>query len=252
MGIEQWYVSKTNEGNFGDVFLLNQLQEKTASGGGENLLGSPAQRIKVHSGFFGLGDDYPIPHLFGNPRALITKLNSLKTALGITGDVTNKINLAGSTSTVHIEKKKLFNIGIGVLPFLPLSGGIDLDFSKTKDLTLTFGAGTYLENINGGFLSQLYNHLDGKPTADIGGNFLKDNYFIKEILVAKNYTVSFTSIDDFKADFNAKLDAFKILPEITAKNINFSSKNKRTLDATISGDTEYVIGLTASTWKSLK
>ncbi len=248
MGIEQWYVSKVNEGSFGDLFLLSQLQEKTSSGGGENLLGSPAQKISK----FGFGNDFPIPQLFGNPRVLIKKLNSLKTELGIETDVTNRINLAGGTSTIHIEKKKLFNVGVGVLPFLPLSFGIDLDFSKTKDLTLKFGAGTYTENINAGYLHSLYSHLDGKASADIGGKFLQDNYFIKEILVAKNYTVSFTSTDDFKADFNAKLDAFKALPEIDAKKISFSSSSKRTLDATISGDTEYVIGLTASTWKSLK
>jgi hypothetical protein len=251
MGIEQWYVSKTNEGDFGDLFLLKRLQEKNASGGGGNLLGSPAQKIKAHTGLLGLGDDYPVPQVFGNPKLLIKKLNSLKAELNIESDIVNRIDFAANTETIHIEKKKLFNIGAGVLPFLPLSFGLDLDFSKTKDLTLKFGAGTYTENINGGYLSQLYNHLNGKPTADIGGNFLKDNYFIKEILVAKNFTISFTSTEDFKSEFNGKVEAFKVMPEVTAK-VSISSNKKRTIDATISGDTEYVIGLTASTWKSLK
>lgn len=253
MGIEQWYVSKTNEGDFGDLFLLKRLQAKNATGGGGNLLGSPAQKIKVNNGLFhfSFGDDYPIPQFFGNPKLLITKLNSLKTELGIESDIVNRIDYAENTETIHIEKKRLFNIGSGVLPFLPLTLGLDLDFSKTSDLTLKFGAGTYTENINGGYLSQLYKHLDGKPTPDIGGNFLKDNYFIKEILVAKNFTVSFTSTEDFNSEFNAKVDAFKAVPEVKAK-VSVSSNKKRTVDATISGETEYVIGLTSATWKSLK
>jgi hypothetical protein len=200
----------------------------------------------------GFGNDYPIPRLFGNPKVLINKLESLKQTLGITGKLTNKISLAANNRSIKIEKKRLFNIGVGQFPFLPLSFGIDMDFSKTKDLQLKFGEGTYTESINGMFLSQLYEHLDGKPTADIGGKFLKENYFVKEVLVAKNYEITFNSEENFKAEFNAKLEAFKVMPEVNAKKISFSNSSKSSLSAKISGDTFYLVGLTGATWKSLK
>lgn len=248
MGIEQWYVSKANEDPFGDIFLLRDLQENESDGGGKNLLGSIVQKISQT----GFGNDYPIPRLFGNPNVLINKLESLKQTLGITGKISNKISLAANNRTLKIEKKRLFNIGVGQFPFLPLSFGIDMDFSKTKDLQLKFGEGTYTESLNGMFLSQLYEHLDGNPTKDIGGKFLKENYFVKEILVAKNYEITFNSEENFKAEFNAKLDAFKTMPEVNAKKISFSSSSKSSVSAKIEGDTFYLVGLTGATWKSLK
>jgi hypothetical protein len=249
MGIEQFYISKTKEEEFGDVFLLKDLQEKSSDGGGENLLGSPVQKIDKK---FKLGDSYPIPRVFGNPRSLVNKLEELKSTLGITGKIAHTITLAASNSSLKIEKKRLFNIGVGQFPFLPLSFGIDLDFGKTSDLQIKFGAGTFIETINPAFPPLLFNHLNGEPGIDIGGKFLKENFYVKEILLAKNYEVIFKSTDNFKADFNAKLVAFKSLPEVNAKKISFSSSEANTLNAKIEGETFYLVGITVATWKSLK
>lgn len=248
MGIEQWYISKANEGDYGDIFLLNDLHESSAEGGGSNLLGTPVQKIRE----LGWGNDYPVPRVYGRSRALVKKLETLKDQLGIEGNLTRKNNIASNSRTLKIEKKRLFNVGVGKLPFLPLSFGIDIDFSKTRDIQLKFGAGTYFEDINGGYLSALYSYLNGNPSADIGGDFLKRNFFVKEILMARNYEVVFNSTENFSVDFNAKLEALKSSPEVEAKGIGFTNSTAKSMTAKVEGETYYLIGLTASTWKSLK
>ena len=246
MPIETYYLSRTKEGKFGSVFVLKQLQEAAASGGGSNLLGSMVQWI---SGSF--TTDYPIPQCMAGPRALIKELDKRKVELGIDGESTLKIQVAGSKEQVKIERKSVFGLGIGPFPVIPFNFALDLDFSKLKTITLEFGAGTYSEYIPMAYLAGLYQMLGGKPTVALGGKLLEENAFVNQIVNAKNYSVAFESTDSFSAGIDAKLKQFNALPEIGGK-VKIQKTTERKLVAEVKSDTYYTVALTAARWKNLK
>lgn len=244
MGVETYYLSKTKEGKFGSVFFLKQLQDEKSSGGGKNLLGSLVQWIDKFT-----GTDYPIPHVMTKPKALILELEKRKAELEIDGDVALQIEVAGGSETIKIEKKTVFDLGVGPFPAIPLNMGLDIDYSKMKTITMVFGAGTYSEFIPIGYMAALYKALNGKPNAAIGGSLLKA--YISQVMLAKKYSVSFESTETFDAGFEAKLKTFNGLPEVGGK-VKVEKKSERIVKAEVDTQNYYVVGVTASLWQNLK
>ncbi|HLL71198.1 MAG TPA: hypothetical protein VK363_07175 [Pyrinomonadaceae bacterium] len=244
MPVGTYYLSKTKEGKFGSVFLLKQLQESDSSGGGTNLLGSVVQWIDE-----AIGTDYPIPQVMTKPKALISELEKRRAELEIDGNVTLQIKVAGGSETIKLEKKTVFDLGVGPFPAIPLNFGLDIDFSKLKTLTMVFGEGTYSEYIPIGYMAALYKALKGKPSSAIGGSLLKA--YISQILLARKYSVSFESTEKFDTAFEAKLKAFNQLPEIGGK-VKVEKKSERVVKAEIDSPDHYVVGVTASLWQNLK
>lgn len=245
MGVETYYLSKTKEGKFGSVFFLKQLQDAEGStGGGKNLLGSLVQWIDKLT-----GTDYPIPQVMTKPRALISELEKRKAELEIDGDVTLQIKVAGSSETIKLEKKNVFDLGVGPFPVIPLNMSLDVDYSKLKTITMVFGAGTYSEFIPTGYMAALYKALNGKPNAAIGGSLLKA--YVSQVMLAKKYSVSFESTETFDAGFEAKLKTFNGLPEIGGK-VKVEKKTERIVKAEVDSPDYYVVGVTASLWQNLK
>ena len=245
MGVDTYYLSKTTEGKFGSVFLLKQLQDAEAStGGGKRLLGSVVQWIDEF-----IGTDYPIPQVMTNPQALILELQNRKAELGISGDVTLQIKVNAGTETIKLEKKKVFNVGVGPFPSIPLNIGLDIDYSRLKTISIAFGAGTFSEFIPTGFMAALFKALKGKPTAAMGGSLLKA--YISQIVLAKKYSVSFESTEKFDAGFEAKLKTFNQLPDIGGK-VKVEKQSDRIVKAEVDSPDYYVIGVTASLWQNLK
>ncbi len=245
MGVETYYLSKTKEGRFGSVFLLKQLQEaEGSSGGGKRLLGSVVQWIDKLT-----GTDYPIPQVMTGPGALITELERRKAELSINGDVTLSIRLGSGSETIKLEKKKVFDLGVGPFPAIPFNFGLDVDFSLMKTITITYGSGTYSEFIPTGYMAALYKTLKGKANAAIGGSLLKA--YVSQILLAKKYSVSFESTQTFDTSFEAKLKTFNQLPEIGGA-VKVEKKTERIVKAEVDSQDYYVVGLTASLWQNLK
>jgi hypothetical protein len=246
MPIETYYTSKSKEGKFGEVFFLKQLQESDSSGGGSNLLGSMVQWIDtlVHQ-------DYAIPLCMSGPRALIKELEKRKDSLEISGDVTLQIKVGVSSETVKLEKKASFDIGVGPFPIIPLNMSLDVDYSRMKSITVKFGAGTYSEYIPVGYLANLYAAVTGKPPASIGGELLKKNAFVNQIVLANKYSVTFESTDSFSTGVETKLKTYNSLPEINGK-VKVEKKTERTLTAEVDSPIYYVVALTTSRWDRLK
>jgi hypothetical protein len=182
------------------------------------------------------------------PRALITRLGKDKAKLGIAGALTLKITLAASSQTVKFEKKHVFQLGVGPFPMVPLNAGIDIDFSRMASLSVKYGPGTYSEYIPLGYLGHLYEAVEGEPPQDIGGEILKNQSFVNQILMAKQYSVTFESTEDFGTDFDAKLKAYNAIPDIKGA-VKVSRDTKRTVSAQVNSKTFYLVGLTSMHWE---
>lgn len=252
MSINTYYLSKTKEGKFGSVFYLKQLQDADSSGGGRNLLGSMVQWID--KGVFGTpwgGTDYAIPQCMSTPRALVKELDKLKAELGFDGDSTLQIKVAAGKEIVKLEKNSIFDVGVGPFPMIPLNIALDIDYSRMKATTITFGEGSHSEYIPTGYMAMLYEALKGKPNAAIGGKLLEKNAYISQVVLAKKYSVHFESTTALTAGVEAKIEQYNTLPEIGGK-VKVVKKSDRMVIAEIDSDVFYLVALTASLWKNLK
>jgi hypothetical protein len=248
MGIEDYYLAKyTDAGNKGSLFLLKQLQRQDSSGGGEALLGSVVPVIKK-------SEEYPIPQSLLAPKILLTKLELERNRGNLpglpAGSLTLKIDIAAETEAIKLSKDKMFKLGIGFFPLIPFNLGLDIDYSKMQSISLSYGNGTYYEYIPTGYFVQLFNLLRGEPTPDIGGNLLKKQGFISQMIFANNYSVTFESTEGFKTDFDAKLEAFNNLPSVNGA-IRVTRQTIRTVRAEISSPIYYAIALAQLYWSDI-
>lgn len=247
MSISTYYLSKQNVDGVGGLFILNRLQLAESTGGGEALLGSTVKENKEH-----FHKDYPVPLTMFAPRVLINELNSRKDELGIDGDVTLRQDIAGGHEKMEIEKNNSFNIGLGPFPSVPVNAKFQIDYSKMKSIDITYGAGTYYEYIPQGYMGMLYEALDGTPTAKMGGEILRKNSYISLIWMAKNWTVSFESKSGFDIGVDAQVAAFNNDDDAVGGKVKISKKSEFNLEAKVSGDTYYMVGLMSTRWSKLK
>lgn len=247
MPIGTYYLSKTGQGEFGSVFLLKQLQHaESSSGGGKNLLGSMVQWISKF-----LDKDYPIPACMSTPRALIHELENRRQELGITGDVTLQIKVAPGSETIKLERSVVFDSDVGPFPVIPFNMNLDIDYSRMQSIDIIFGEGTYSEYIPTGYMTNLYQKFGGKPSDKIGGELLMKNAYINQIVLAKNYSVSFESTELIDAGFDTKLATYNQLPDIGGK-VKITKQSDYKVKAEVNSSDYYVIALTASRWDKLK
>lgn len=246
MSISTYYLSKRNIDGVGGLFILNQLQLADSSGGGRALLGST---VKENKEIF--HKDYPVPLTMFAPRVLISELENRKNDLGIDGDITLRQDIAGGREKMKIEKNNSFNIGLGPFPSVPVNAKFQIDYAKMKSIDITYGAGTYYEYIPQGYMGMLYESLDGKPTQKMGGEILRKNSYISLIWLAKNWSVTFESKSEFNATVEAQISAFNNDDAVGGK-VKISKKSEFSLEASVSGDTYYMVGLMSTRWSELK
>lgn len=253
MSVSTYYLSKTKEGKFGSIFFLKQLQEADSSGGGRNLLGSMVQWID-DNGPIGIGlggTDYAIPQCMGTPGGLIKELDKRKAELGIDGTSTLQIKVSASKETIKLEKKVVFDLGIGPFPVIPLNLALDIDYSRMNTITITFGQDTFSEYIPAGYLAMLYQTLKGNPTPSMGGPLLAKNAYVSQVVLAKRYSVSFESTMAFTSGVDAKIKQYNSIPKIGSE-VKVQKTAKRTIIAEVNSDRFYLVAVTASLWKNLK
>jgi len=243
MGIDTYYLTKKDVSGIGGLFLLNELQQ--ADAGGEDLLGSVVQENKspFHT-------DYPVPLLVSEPNVIINKLNKFKTELNITADVIQKQNIAAGNKNITIDKSKSFNLGLGPFPAIPFNGKFQLDYGRVSTISITYGAGTMYKYIRKGDMMKLYTKLGGKPDADMTGKFLEKNAFISLIQLAKNWTVTFESTQTFGADVSGQIKLFN-QDNAVGGGVKMNKKTNTKIDATVAGDTYYVVGLMSTRWSDV-
>ncbi len=245
MGIETYYLSKKNVSGVGGLFLLNQLQVADSSGGGKALLGSVVTENKspFHT-------DYPVPQTMFAPRVLVDELEARREKLEIEGDIVLEREIAAGNENLEIEKNNSFSVGLGPFPAIPVNAKFQLDYSLLKKINITYGAGTLYQYIPMGYAAFLYEALKGKPTKKLGGKFLQKNAYISLIQLAKNWTVSFESTKEFTTDIEAQLDAYNV-DSLVGGKAKIKKKSKFQLEASVKGDTYYVVGLMSTRWNEL-
>ena len=244
MGIETYYLSKKEVSGIGGIFLLNELIE--ADSGGKALLGSVVQENKsiFHK-------DYPVPMLVSEANIIINKLTQFKSELNITSDIVEKQNIAAGHKNITVEKKDSFSVGLGPFPNVPLNAKFQLDYSRLSKIDITYGAGTMYNYIRKGDMMKLYTKLNGMPDADMTGNFLRKNAFISLIQLAKNWKVTFESTKTFDAGVEAQIDLFNNDDSVGGK-VKLTKTTTTKIEAEVSGDTYYVVGLMSTRWDDVK
>lgn len=242
MGIETYYLSKRQVSGIGSIFLLNELQETSGSGGGEALLGAVVQENKspFHT-------DYPVPILVSEANIIIQKLTHWKTELNIKSEIVVNQPIAAGQKNIKIEKEKSFQIGLGAFPAIPFNGKFQLDYKKLVNIDITYGAGTVYKYIRKGDMMKLYKKLNGKPDDDMTGKFLQKNAFISLIQLAKNWKVTFESAKTFDADAQAQIDLFNNDNAIGGK-VKLHKKTATKIEAEVAGDVYYLVGLMSTRW----
>lgn len=239
--VANWYVTKYNEGDFGNLFYLKQLQDaQDGSGGGIQLLGSEVQWIDKF-----MGQDYAIPQCFDFPQAILNALVDLNPGKKIVYEQ----NFKGYNETIIKDRKSHFELGIGSFPFIPVSGGLDLDYSLTECFEIAWGEGCRCLYIPTGLLCALHSAISGCGKT-IGSPYLKKNAIVRQVVVGKNYSVQYKSTADFTPGFNLKFEQWKTLPKVEAA-LKVDAKTERDIVLTVNGTTEWVLSIGTILWKDL-
>lgn len=246
MSISTYYLSKREVSGVGGLFISNQLQLAESSGGGKALLGSTVKENKEP-----FHKDYPVPLSMFKPGVLINELDERRNELSIEGEIVVRQEIASGNEKMKIEKNNSFSLGLGPFPSVPVNAKFQIDYAKMKAIDITYGDGTYYEYIPQGYMGLLYEHLEGTPTARMGGNILKKNSYIGLIWLAKEWKVTFTSTSTFDFGVEAQVSAFNDDDAVGGK-VKMKTIDEFQIEATVSGDVYYLVGLMSTRWNRLK
>ena len=255
MSSSEYYWSRKLVRGFGKMWFPIVAHNASSPGGGESLLGSVVKEIV--SGWFsflGIGEHYPMPYHMTKPRLIHDRLDAGRSELGI-GSNENLILEAGVNApgqTLRVEEKHKLKADVGPFPSLPVSAGLDIDYSRIKNATIQFGPDTKVQYIPRDYLARLHRSLDGDsdridPSVAID---IAENYIVDRILLAKSFTVTLESKSKFDAEFRAKLDAVNSLPDVQGK-VSFSTDSDRRINANIDAGEYYLIALKVVDWDDL-
>lgn len=247
MSIEGYYFSRKGVLRMGKMYFLKDLQEADSPGGGRSLLGSVVQEVREK--FLGIivTKEYPVPMHMSVPSVILKAIESRRSQLGFSDSepIILPQNLASAQRSVTIDRRYIFGAGAGPFPSVPVNLGIDVDYGRARQITLSFGEGTKREYIPLGYIARLYDYLGGNPASiDIT---LAENNVVTSILVTKNLKVTFESEAKFDTEFKAKLKSFASVPNIGAE-VAYKMETDKKVVAEVSGKTEYLVGLVVRDW----
>jgi hypothetical protein len=218
--MQNYYFAQRLIQGWGNMYFLKILQEASASGGGESLLGSVVQSLDDYwlIDIWPFASDYPAPLQMSTPQSVLTFMKTHATAIFTPPptQIVVDIPVAASAQTNTFDRKDVYSIGAGPFPSLPLTLAIDVDYSKLDEITVSYGAGAVLKYIPMGFYGALYKFVAGDfSKVDTNVN-IKDNFVVDSVLLANNFSVTFKSREAFGADFQTKLSQFQNIPSIGA------------------------------------
>jgi len=239
---------------FGKMWFLILPVSADSTAGGANLLGSV---VHDNEDKFGgptglIGKNYPEPTQLTTPQIILKAIEANRNALNIPSGTSIVLEKRFSpTLQIEVEKKKTLKIDIGNFPSLPIFFGID--YSRMKKVTMEFGAGTRQLIIPTAFLSGLYNLFDGddsKVPGSVNIDISKET-IVHQILLAKDYSVTFESLEEFKSQVVVNIDTInqKNLGKIELK---LDTSTKKKIVAQVKGGDEYLIALNDIDWDQLE
>ncbi len=253
MGKDAYYFTSRAMPKFGRLYFLKALQEASSDGGGESLLGSVAQSV-CDSRFIGLWcmEHFPVPAHMSRPKIVREFIERRKSRFNLRPEDTVVLtqNLLPAQSSIEVGRKYVFGAEAGPFPAVPVTLGIDVDYSLADSVSMQFGPDARLQYIPLGYLGQAYSVVSGDSKQIDPSGVLEDNYVVDSILMAKEFEVRFTSTKTFTASFQAKLEAFKKIPAVSAK-VKYELVDKHTLVARVQGSDYYLVALGASEWDHL-
>ena len=149
-----------------------------------------------------------------------------------------------------VNRKDAFITGVGPLPSLPATFGLDVDYGKMASATINFGTTAELRYIPLGYLGALYRHVNGTATAVDATGVLEQNYVVDSVLLTTDVEVSFTSAEQFTDDFDAKLAALGSIGAANLK-VTYRRMDERTVVAKVSGERLWLAAFSVSEWHDL-
>jgi hypothetical protein len=241
MSLTDYYISKFDGADYERTFFLKDLQTRDCSGGGAALLGS----IVPYESEFPFGTNYVVPELYyPTPNIVTSAIQAIHPGLTVVA----RIDLAGKTITTTRENDDIVDLSAGPFPSIPLSFGINFDYSAIDSITTKFGEDTYQEYIPRQLFIDLYNSVKGNPTPAIGGSALAEQAIVDSVLYASNYSVEISSKKGFTTKISADLAKVATLP--LGGSLTLTQNTTNTISIQISGATVYLIALSRERWNS--
>ncbi len=234
---QEYYIGLDERAGYGDLYFLKFLQEAAASGGGENLLGSVVQRIKT--GIFGWGYGFPVPMLMTGAQSFLKALSGANNV--------KSIPVAPSTQVCSVNPSGSAGVNIGPFPSVPLTLGVDIDWSKAVQINLTVGEGAIIKYIPRGYSAKLYESVKGDDKRLDMSGIIGANFIVETVLLAKRFSVEFVSSQKFDSDFQAKVSAINSLPAVGG-TLKLDDASKASVTAEINGTTVYLVALGVARW----
>jgi hypothetical protein len=241
MSLTDYYISKYDGASYERTFFLKDLQTIDFTGGGAALLGS----IVPYQSEFPFGTDYVVPELYYPvPNIVVSALQAIHPGT----NAVVRIDTAGSSITTTKENDDIANLAAGPFPSIPVSFGINFDYSVIDSITTTFGAGTYRQYIPRQLFVDLYNSVKGTPSPEMGGPALSEQAIVDSVLYASNYRVAISSKSGFAAKINADVANIASLP--LGGSLSIIQNDTNTISIQVSGSTVYLIALSRERWDS--
>lgn len=247
MPVQDYYFSRKAVPRFGKMYFLKVLQEADSEGGGRSLLGSVVQELR--EGLFGLGQHYPVPLHMSKPGVVREAIEKHRKQLGLNpkDPIVLRQTLAATQQSVVFTRKDSFGTGVGPFPSVPANFGLDIDYSRMRQVTLTFGEKTRFEYVPLGYFARLYQHVGGDDGKVDRSGVIENNNVVDSILLAREFHVTFESEEDFDLTFDAKVKTFSSIPGISA-TVDYERQAKRKVVARVNSPRYYLVALGVSDW----
>lgn len=196
-----YYFSNSVIGGVGRMYFLKIPQLASAGSNPSKLLGSLV--VEGDTGIFG-EKEWPVPE---NSFVLGAIISIMTNDFNIPADqAVNSIVLAGASQTLKIDKK----IGGSLkapFPGVPISLGVDIDYSKLVDIVVDLGPGAEKRLIPRDLLIKTYVGMAANSGKYDPALFDNDRMVIDQVLLVKKLGLTVTSEMEFSIGFDAKADA---------------------------------------------
>lgn len=231
------YFSRGIVGGMGFIDFLMVPQEAPEGSAPRKLLGSFVDEID-HGPIFLKTKSSPSLNHAWQPGFFLTLAGKLEQLNGV--ELVQEAGLAKFSQEYKIETKAGLNAK-AAFPGAPLSAGVEVDYSRLRRATVTFGPGSKKIYIPRNVALTAYEQFAEASNRHHPILFDPDVMLINQILLVRDLTVDVESKSSFGADFEAK--ATKVSD--TQAGISFSRTGERKYAIQVNDGKDYLFGVGA-------